>query len=240
MEKVLLIVDDSPEIVDVVTEILQNQFDRIVSATSVEEAKQKLNDTVFSLMILDIKLDSKNGAEVVKYLIDNPKNENNKCPVFILSGIITAEFAEKFGTRFAGVVMKPFDHQKLLTMVKNVLLLGTSEPQNSEDFPEAPCELPFPIPELEHKVKKVLSGVKKNGKLKQLFAEMNIDRSDNNYILVHIGMLINIATAISIKLEWISDKTLEKFVYASYLHDMAISHRPDLPAFMVVYLKLSC
>jgi response regulator RpfG family c-di-GMP phosphodiesterase len=228
MEKILLIVDDHPEIIDVVAEILKDQFDRIVSAASVEEAKQTLNETVFSFMILDIKLDSRNGAEVVKYLMDNPENENNKCPIMILSGIVTAEFAEKFGTRFAGVVMKPFNHEKLITMVRNALMTGKADPENSDDFPEAPCVLPFTIPELEQKVTKVLEAVKKNSKLKQLFAEINVDRSANNYVMGHIGMVINISTCICMKLDWSTEKTLEKFVYASYLHDMAISHRPDL------------
>lgn len=228
MEKTLLIVDDNQEIIDVVQEILKDQFDRVESAASVEEAISKLSQSVFSFMILDIKLESRNGAEVVKHLIDNPENENNKCPVLILSGIVTAEFASKFGTRFAGVVMKPFNHDKLATMVKEILLTGKTDPDNSDDFPEAPCELPFPIPELEKKVAKVLESVKKNVKLKQLFAEMAIDRSADNYIMSHVGMLINISTSICMKLEWSTEKTLEKFVFASYLHDMAISHRPDL------------
>lgn len=228
MEKTLLIVDDSPEIIDVVAEILKDEFDRIVSVPSVEEAQKKLDEEVFSFMVLDIKLESRNGAEVVRYLMDHPQNENNKCPVLILSGIVTEEFAEKFGTRFAGVVMKPFNHDKLLSMVKNVLITGEADPDNSDDFPEAPCILPFTIPELEQKVTKVLEAVKKNSKLKQLFADLNIDRSADNYVMAHIGMLINISTGICMKLDWSTEKTLEKFVYASYLHDMAISHRPDL------------
>lgn len=228
MEKVLLIVDDNREIIDVVQEILKDQFDRIEAAATVEEAQQKLNETVFSFMILDIKLEARNGAEVVKYLVENPENENNKCPVLILSGIINAQFAEKFGSRFAGVVMKPFNHEKLITMVKAIMLNGKVDPDTSEDFPEAPCELPFSIPQLEQKVAKVLDVVKKNAKLKQLFADMAIDRSADNYVMSHIGMLINISTGICMKLEWSTEKTLEKFVFASYLHDMAISHRPEL------------
>jgi response regulator RpfG family c-di-GMP phosphodiesterase len=228
MEKILLIVDDSKEIIDVVQEILKDQFDRIETAATVEEAEQKLNSTVFSFIILDIKLEARNGAEVVKYLIENPTNENGKCPVLILSGIINAGFADKFGSRFAGVLMKPFIHEKLIDMVKAILLNGKADPEILENFPEAPCELPFPIPQIEQKVAKVLEGVKKNPKLKQLFADMNIDRSSDNYVMSHIGMLINISTCICMKLEWSTDKTLEKFVFAAYLHDMAISHRPEL------------
>lgn len=228
MDKVLLIVDDNQEIIDVVQEILKDQFDRIETAATVEEAQKKLNEQVFSFMILDIKLELRNGAEVVKYLVENPTNENNKCPVLILSGIINAQFAEKFGSRFAGVVMKPFNHDKLIAMVKTILINGKADPESSEDFPEAPCDLPFSIPQLEQKVAKVLESVKKNTKLKQLFADMNIDRSVDNYVMSHIGMVINISTGICMKLEWSTEKTLEKFVFAAYLHDMAISHRPDL------------
>lgn len=228
MEKVLLIVDDNQEILDVVQEILKDQFDRIETASTVEEAQLKLNNDVFSFIVLDIKLETRNGAEVVKYLIENPTNENGKCPVLILSGIINESFSEKFGSRFAGVVMKPFNHDKLIAMVKAILLNGKADPESSEDFPEAPCVLPFPIPQIEQKVAKVLEGVKKNPKLKQLFADMNIDRGTDNYVMSHIGMLINVSTCICMKLEWSTDKTLEKFVFASYLHDMAISHRPEL------------
>jgi HD-GYP domain-containing protein (c-di-GMP phosphodiesterase class II) len=98
-------------------------------------------------------------------------------------------------------------------------------------LPEIPCVLPFPIPQLEQKVKNVMEQVKKNAKLKQLFGELTVDRSGDNFMLTHIGMLINISTGICNKLEWTTDKTLEKFVYAAYLHDMAISDRSDLAKF---------
>ena len=223
MEKRLLIIDDNSEIIDVVTEILKDQFDKVECAATVEEAQQKLNQTIYSFIILDIRLVSRNGGEVLKHLKDNPKNENNKCPVLILSGIISTEFAEKFSPRFAGVLMKPFNHDELVSMVKSAFVK-----EDVDDFPEAPCVLPFTIPELQHKVSKVLKEVKKNSKIKQLFTDLNIDRTADNYVMNHIGMLINISTAICMKLDWSNDKTLEKFVYASYLHDMAISHRSDL------------
>ena len=228
MEKILFIIDDNSEIIDVVTEILKNQFDEVESAASVEEAQQKLNQTIYSFIILDIRLESRNGAEVLKHLMDNPENKNNKCPVLILSGFITTEFAEKFSPRFAGVLMKPFNHEELLSIVKTALIVESTDVENLDDFPEASCVLPFTIPELQQKVSKVLEVMKKNTKIKQLFSELSIDRGADNYVMTHIGMLINISTAICMKLDWSNEKTLEKFVYASYLHDMAISHRSDL------------
>ncbi|NOT78362.1 MAG: response regulator [Bacteriovoracaceae bacterium] len=230
MEKILLIVDDSKEIIEVVSNILEELFDKVVSANSVEEAKNRLQNNQFSFIVLDINLVGHNGAEVVKYLVDHPENLNNGCPVLILSGIINNQFIEKFGSRFAAVVMKPFNHQTLLETVR-AILGGKITQVTSLELPEIPCILPFPIPQLEQKVKGVMEQVKKNAKLKQLFGELTVDRSGDNFMLTHIGMLINISTGICNKLEWTTDKTLEKFVYAAYLHDMAISDRSDLAKF---------
>lgn len=236
MEKVLLIVDDSKEIIEVVESILDGLFDKIVTAASVQEAQEKVKNFVFSFIILDINLEGRNGAEVIKYLMDNPENENNSTPVVILSGNITEQFIERNSSRFTGVLMKPFGHDQLLRVVKDTLEQAEfGEPVTSsisenanDDIPEPSFEIPFPVAELKNKVKSVLASVKKNPKLKQLFAELNIDRGADNYLMAHIGILLNVSTYICTKLDWTTEKTLEKFVYAAYLHDMALASRPDL------------
>jgi response regulator RpfG family c-di-GMP phosphodiesterase len=231
MEKVLLIVDDSKDLVEIVENVLEGVFDRIVTAATVDEAQQKVSENVFDTIILDINLDGRNGGEVIKFIMDHPENKNNRCPVILISGIITEDFIARNEARYAGILMKPFAHEHLFGIVKNIL----EEPIDSdianeekEDFPEPVFDLPFPIPELKTKVKNVLAGVKKNSKLKQLFAEMEVDRLSDNYLMAHVGICINISTYICMKLDWSTDKTLEKFVYASYLHDMALASRPDL------------
>lgn len=225
MEKLLLIVDDSKEIIEVIENIVGNLFDRVISVSNVDEAKEKICDHKFSLVILDVKVEDRNGAEVIKFLNDHPENQNSLYPIFILSGIINAEFAEKFSDRFAAIMLKPFEHEHFFSKVKDIIEAPFFD---IEKEIEVSCELPFPLPELDQKVKKVLEGVKKSTRLKQLFAEIQVDRSDDNYIMSHVGVLINISTAICTKMEWNTDKTLEKFVYAAYLHDMALASRPDL------------
>lgn len=237
MEKILLIVDDSKEIIDIIKEIIGGLFDKVLSTGSVPEAHKLLENYVFSYIVLDINLaDGRNGAEVLKYMVENPENKNNQCPVVILSAIINAQFIEKFNSKFAGIVTKPFDHAEFVQLTKDVL-----EPKlvfAYKDIPTAKCDLPFPVAQLEQKVSKIMVEVKKNTKLKQLFHDLNIDRHEDNYIMTHIGMLINISVGISIKLEWNTDKTLEKFVYASYLHDMALADRPDLAKIKATALEL--
>lgn len=238
MEKILLIVDDSKEIIDIVQEIIGGLFDKVMTTGSVPKAHKLLEDYVFSYIVLDINLeDGRNGAEVLRYMVENPENKNNDCPVVILSGIINAQFIEKFNSKFAGIVSKPFDHEEFTQLAKDILELKLLSVSYKE-IPTAKCDLPFPVAQLEQKVNKIMLDVKKNVKLKQLFNDLNIDRHADNYLLTHIGMLINISTGISMKLEWNTDKTLEKFVYASYLHDMALSERPDLAKIKATAMEL--
>lgn len=237
MEKILLIVDDSKEIIDILQEIVGGLFDKVLTTGTVNQANKLLENHVFSCIFLDINLeDGRNGAEVLRYMVEHPENKNNDCPVVIISGIINAQFIEKFSSKFAGIISKPFDHDELLELTKDILDARLNS--SYKDIPTAKCDLPFPVAQLEQKVNKIMSEVKKNTKLKQLFHDLNIDRHADNFIMTHIGMLINISIGISIKLEWNTDKTLEKFVYASYLHDMALADRPDLAKIKATALEL--
>lgn len=230
MEKYLLIVDDNQEIVDVIESLLCERFDKVMSANTVEEALEHLEQRHFSFIVLDINLEGRNGAEIIKYLMEHPENANHNCPFVIVSGFVTPQFIERYSQRFAGILVKPFAHDELERIVDKVLPVE-KRPEREivlDDIPYLKCDLPFPIAQLEQKVEKIMSQVKKNAKLKQVFSQLVIDRSVDNFMLAHIGMLINISTGISIQMEWNTEKTLEKFVYAAYLHDMAIYKRPDL------------
>ncbi len=234
MEKRLLIIDDNKEIVEVAGEILSDLFEVIESANTVDQAIALLQTQTYSFIVLDINLEGRNGAEVIKYLVENPENSNKEVPFVIISGMITPQFVERNRQRFAGILMKPFAHDELRAIAEFILngvILETEVVPAGPTIDEIPylkCNLPFPIIQLEQRVNKVLDQVRKSSKLKQLFSDLKIDRSGDNYIITHIGMLINIATGICIQMEWNTDKTLEKFVYAAYLHDMALSERPDL------------
>lgn len=216
--------------------MIENQFEKVETATSVEMALQKIQENIFSCILLDIHLKDRNGAEVLKFLKDNPENKNHNCPVVILSGIINAQFVDKNKNRFAGIIIKPFNNDSLIEMIQNILS-GKKE-KDYNDIPSPNCQLPFPIPQLQDKVNKVMDQVKKNNKVKQLFSELKIDRNTDAFLMAHIGMLINVATGISNKLEWNTDKTLEKFVYAAYLHDMAIAEKPELLRIQATTIEL--
>lgn len=235
MNKKSLVIDDNADVVEVVSLALTDLFDKVDSANTIDSAVKFLEENTYTLIFLDVHVGNRNGAEIVKFLSESADNSNKNVPFVIISGIITPQFIERHQKRFAGMLMKPFKPSDITTIAEEVLLKvnAISKPPALEEAPvdEIPylkCDLPFPIIQLEEKVNKILDQVKKTARLKTIFSQMKIDRSSDNYILSHIGILINISTAICMQMEWNTDKTLEKFVYAAYLHDMALSSRPDL------------
>ena len=226
--KKLLIIEDDPNIIEIMQEILSSMFNEIISCTNVDDANTELKKNKYDLIILDISLGLRNGAEVIKFIIEDSDNINKSTPFVISSGIINQSFIKKNKERFAGIIIKPFEHEDLVNMVDMILNNKMKLVVDDNELPKIECVLPFTIPQLESKVNKVMESVKKNNRLKDLFKNLKYNNASDNFITEHIGMLINISTAISMALEWNTEKTLEKFVYASYLHDMALSDRPDL------------
>lgn len=244
MEKKLLIIDDNREIVDVVSLVLSDLFTSIDCAYTVEEAEEQLVKNVYSFIVLDINLDGRSGAEVIKFLAEDPSNLNNNAPFIIVSGIITSQFVKRNENRFAGILMKPFHHEDLRQKVEEILrneklgnemleVLPKISPPiinvktvGTQEIPYLKCEYPFAIIQLDQRVNKILEKARLNPGLKQLFSQ--IARTDEKYNPERIGILINVSTAICLQLEWSTDKTLEKFVYAAFLYDIVLTNRSDL------------
>jgi response regulator RpfG family c-di-GMP phosphodiesterase len=234
MGKRVLIIDDNSAIVEILSEIITDLFETVDISNNVEDAQNFLLNNTYDIVFLDINLGERNGAEVVKFLLENKENANLNVPFVIVSGIITTTFVDKFSKRFAGILMKPFSHDDVRNITETILGLRSAPAPSKilseatlDEIPNLKCEMPFPLIQLEQRVSKILDQVRKSSNMKQLFSQLKIDRSESQYNLTHVGMIINISTAICMELEWSSDKTLEKFVYAAYLHDMAISDRPE-------------
>lgn len=230
MLKNLLIVEDDVGLTELLFDTFVDVFDIIDTVYNVDEACRALETKSFSLIILDINLNNRNGAEIVKFLKDSENNANKDTPVVIVSGLVTPKFLEMYTGRFAGIVSKPFEHSEIRKLIGDILnsRVAAEEVATVDEIPEAKYVGPFVVNELKEQVDQVMIQVKKNTKLKSLFKQVKIDRSADSYILTHTGLIINISAAICIKMDWSSDKTLEKFVYAAYLHDMTLSARADL------------
>lgn len=227
MEKKLLIIDDNREIVDIISLVLSDLFDIVQSAHTVDEAVTLLTKNCYTFILLDINLEGRNGAEIITFLNSVPENPNNAAPFIVISGVITPQFIIRHQDQFAGILMKPFLHTDLRNKVEEVLankikklnpLPAKLEILPSEEVSYLKCESPFQIIQLEHRVNKIIQ----NTGLKKLFTQLYND-FEKQEMLNRISMLINISMAIGIEKEWNSDKTLEKFVYAAFLHETKLA-----------------
>jgi HD-GYP domain-containing protein (c-di-GMP phosphodiesterase class II) len=73
-----------------------------------------------------------------------------------------------------------------------------------------------------------LKKIEKNKKLKSIFERINFENIDADYMKIHIKLLCEVLCGVGTKVGWVSEKTMDKLVYAAYMHDVAIMDSPKL------------
>lgn len=114
MAKSILIVDDNPNMSQLLSEMLEVFDYDSVMARDGDEALEKLNGQVFSLVITDMRMPNMSGLE----LLEQVKNKFPKIPVVLISGYAIMENDDQTnGVKPDGFLSKPFmmsDIEKLL------------------------------------------------------------------------------------------------------------------------------
>jgi DNA-binding response OmpR family regulator len=117
----VLVIDDEPEITDIIETFLENAGYEVKSENSstigIERAKSYLPD----LVLLDIMMPFMDGYEICQELKKNEKTKN--IPVVFLTGK-DAQSDEGKSFQVGGIlfIKKPFSCERLLEIVKVVLL----------------------------------------------------------------------------------------------------------------------
>lgn len=120
----ILVVDDSPEIVTLVTEILQENGYTTVVANNGREALAKVETEDPDLILLDAMMPSMDGYEVTHLL--KSQDRTRLTPIIMLTGL--SDFNDKMKGIELGVddfIVKPFNQIELLTRVKSLLRVKT-------------------------------------------------------------------------------------------------------------------
>ena len=115
----ILIVDDDPEIVDLLTIYLKNEGYEIIKAYDGEEALHLIKtDNTISLVILDIMMPKLEGTEVVRQV----RSANMSIPIILVSAK-TGDFDKIEGliTGADDYVTKPFHPLEVVARVKSLL-----------------------------------------------------------------------------------------------------------------------
>ena len=117
MPETILVVDDEPRILDLVTSVLENSDFQVVEATDADEAISALRDRMPDLVLLDVMLPGRDGFEILKEI-----REFSSVPVIMLT--VQASEADKVRGLELGAddyIAKPFGHRELVSRVKAML-----------------------------------------------------------------------------------------------------------------------
>ena len=151
----ILVVDDEPDIRNLVQEILMDEGYNVSVAENTAVARQHANRSQPDLVLLDIWMPGEDGISLLKDWQDTGRIA---CPVVMMSGHGTVETAIE-ATRLGAYdfIEKPLTMAKLLVSVKRAL---ESSEQNSESVPENDAiEMPIgsslPIQSLRDQAKKL-------------------------------------------------------------------------------------
>lgn len=119
MKKVVLAVDDSKMVLNMIEQYLKDEYD-VILATSGDQAFQVLQKRTVDIIVLDIIMPVMNGLLVLKKLRETKEYED--IPVLFFTGDAhRATVVESFQTGSQGYILKPTTKEKLIQRMEEVM-----------------------------------------------------------------------------------------------------------------------
>ncbi len=116
----IMVVDDSPFIVDVFVTMLERGGYRTVAAYGGEECLEILKTVSPDLILLDIMMEPMDGWETLERIKENPQTK--EIPVLMLTAKqLTPAEAQEYGIYIEDYVLKPITHRELYDAIEHVL-----------------------------------------------------------------------------------------------------------------------
>ena len=153
----ILVVDDEPDIRELVKDILEDEGYQVDTAENGETARSKFSSEMPDLVLLDIWMPDTDG---ISLLHEWQSQNNNCCPIVMISGHGTVETAVE-ATRAGAFdfVEKPLSLGKLIMTVEKALESGrnkqSSSPTQSRLSVTEPLGTSAAMNELRNKAKQV-------------------------------------------------------------------------------------
>jgi CheY-like chemotaxis protein len=132
-ERWVLVVDDDPDVRELIVDDLVDQFDgelRIVEAADGVQATGKLDNQIFDCIITDLKMPKRNGDQFIEWVRESRLNKYS--PIVVVSGAATFELAAKYPN--VHVVEKPINFKIFGDTIKTQLKLGRLDKRVSADL----------------------------------------------------------------------------------------------------------
>ncbi|HET8563380.1 MAG TPA: response regulator [Candidatus Binatia bacterium] len=120
MKKLILIVEDHPDVVDLMQKMLEISSYRVAIATTGTEALEVATARLPNLIIMDLLLPEMDGLEVTAILKDHPKTRD--IPILATTArALPDERSKCLAAGCAEYLAKPFSYKELAAAVENLL-----------------------------------------------------------------------------------------------------------------------
>ena len=119
----ILVVEDEPEINEIITTAFQKEDYLVKSVLSLRDAKTEVDTFGYSLVILDVNLPDGSGFDFLQEI----RSQQPKLPVIILTARIKSDDIEQ-GLEYGATdyLSKPFRSKELILRSRNILARGES------------------------------------------------------------------------------------------------------------------
>ena len=135
----ILIVDDEPGNIKILAELLQADYNVMVSNNGEKALRLALSDKKPDLILLDVMMPDMDGYEVCKLLKSNEKTDN--IPVIFITGKVSEENELKgFNVGAVDYITKPFSPVVVKSRVKTHLLLKQALEKQKKHIQEIKIE----------------------------------------------------------------------------------------------------
>ena len=132
MDTKLLIVDDDPRIIEVLSIYMEDYYD-IYTATDGEEALETIKKQKPDVIVLDIMMPGMNGYELAKRL--KTKREYNAIPIIMLTALDkTPNKVKGYRVGANRYITKPFSFEELKNLIDEVLIEKHKEYEEDNVF----------------------------------------------------------------------------------------------------------
>ncbi len=125
----ILVVDDEPDILELLSMTIQRMKFKPICATNLQEAKALLEEHQFQLCLTDMRLPDGSGLELISHIQTSYK----EMPVVMITAYGSIDMAiEAMKTGAFDFLSKPVELDKLRSIIKNAMSLGKPENNSNE------------------------------------------------------------------------------------------------------------
>lgn len=117
----ILVVEDNPDNMKLVTWILEDEQYHVTGVGTAEECLERMKAETFDVVLMDISLPGMNGKEATKRLREQPRF--SKLPIIALTAhAIKGEDEDILASGVTELITKPLDEDVLLDRIQKLLI----------------------------------------------------------------------------------------------------------------------